>query len=42
MSGGTGISRRRGNPMTATKLVTAEELEQMPDDGFRYDLIAGS
>lgn len=27
--------------MTATKLVTAEELERMPDDGFRYDLIAG-
>lgn len=27
--------------MTATKLVTAEELEQMHGDGFRYDLIAG-
>jgi Uma2 family endonuclease len=27
--------------MTSTKLVTAEELERMPDDGFRYDLIAG-
>jgi len=27
--------------MTATKLVTAEELAEMPDDGYRYDLIAG-
>jgi Uma2 family endonuclease len=27
--------------MTVTRLVTAEELERMPDDGFRYDLIAG-
>jgi len=27
--------------MTATKLVTAEELFRMPDDGFLYDLIDG-
>jgi Uma2 family endonuclease len=27
--------------MTVTRLVTAEELERMPEDGFRYDLIAG-
>ena len=27
--------------MATTKLMTAEELEQMPDDGFRYDLVRG-
>lgn len=27
--------------MTATKLVTAEQLSCMPDDGYRYDLIDG-
>jgi len=26
---------------TATRLMTAEELEQMPDDGFQYELIEG-
>ncbi len=26
---------------TATKLMTAEELFEMPDDGFRYDLVKG-
>jgi Uma2 family endonuclease len=27
--------------MTTTKLVTAEDLWRMPDDGYRYDLIKG-
>ena len=26
---------------TETKLVTAEELIQMPDDGYRYELVQG-
>lgn len=26
---------------TSTQLITAEQLIQMPDDGFRYELIAG-
>ena len=31
----------RGAPQPARKLVTAEELLRMPDDGFRYELIRG-
>jgi Uma2 family endonuclease len=27
--------------MATTKLMTAEELARMPDDGYRYDLIEG-
>lgn len=27
--------------MATTRLITAEELEQMPGDGFRYDLVRG-
>ena len=27
--------------MTALRLMTAEELERMPDDGYRYDLVRG-
>jgi len=27
--------------MATTKLMTAEELEQMPEDEYRYDLIKG-
>lgn len=27
--------------MATTKLMTADELEQMPDDGYRYDLVRG-
>ena len=26
---------------TTTKLMTAEELLEMPDDGFRYELVRG-
>lgn len=27
--------------MVSTKLMTAEELERMPDDGYRYELVRG-
>ena len=28
-------------PMTTTDLITADELLQMKDDGFRYELVRG-
>src|SRR5687768_8665075 len=27
--------------MSVTRLMTAEDLEQMPDDGYRYELVRG-
>ena len=33
--------RLRFDMATTTKLMTAEELLEMPDDGFRYELVRG-
>src|ERR1044072_9156405 len=35
------VSRSKEMSATSTALMTAEELLQLPDDGFRYELING-
>ena len=37
----TEVSRNKKMSATSTALITAEELMELPDDGFRYELING-
>src|SRR5687767_6700364 len=35
------IAIRSAPPMVTTKLTTVDEFEQMPSDGFRYEIVHG-